>query len=260
MTTHKIDNDLYNRIPEEWWSERGLLHILKSATNPWRVPYFTRNLADLKIDPKGRTALEVGCGGGLLTEEIARMGFKVTGLDISEKSLEVARIHASESNLLIDYQYGTGDDLPYQDSTFNAVFCCDTLEHIENWDKVISEISRVLMPGGVFFYNTVNRTPESLKNAIKMMQEWWLTRFAPPNLHVWEMFITPDELNLSIEKHGLLNQGLTGTKFVGSAFQVFSAILLFKFRMISSVEFGTRIQTIEGDDTSVNYMGYAVKP
>lgn len=260
MISKQIDNDLYDRIPESWWDEKGFLYILKSATNPWRVPYFTRILAELNIDPKEKLALEVGCGGGLLTEEIVRMGFKTIGIDPSEKSLEIARIHAKEGNLDIHYQHGYGDDLPYEDNTFKAVFCCDTLEHIKNWDKVINEISRVLMPGGIFFYNTVNRTPDSLKNSIQMMQEWWLTRFAPPNTHVWEMFITPEELRASIEKYGLLNKDITGTRQVGNAFQIFFAILMYKTGLITSAEFGNHIRAVEGDDISVNYIGYAVKP
>jgi 2-polyprenyl-6-hydroxyphenyl methylase/3-demethylubiquinone-9 3-methyltransferase len=257
---NQIDNDIYNRIPEEWWSKKGFLNILQSATNPWRVPYFRRILAEIKIDPQQKKALEVGCGGGLLTEEIAKMGFTTTGLDVSLPSLEVAHRHAKENGLEIDYQHGFGDKLPFTDASFDAVFCCDTLEHITNWDETVREISRVLKPGGVFFYNTVNRTSESMKNTIKMMQEWWPTRFAPPNTHVWEMFITPEELRASIESNGLIPKGLRGTKFIGTAFQVFSAILLYKFGMIASADFGSRIQAVEGDDISVNYMGYAVKP
>lgn len=259
MTSHQIDNDLYDRMPESWWSEKGFLNILQSATNPWRVPYFKRILAELQINPADKRALEVGCGGGLLTEEIARMGFRVTGLDPSEKSLEIARIHAQKNDLDINYQYGFGNDLSYDEKTFDAVFCCDTLEHIQHWDRTISEISRVLTSGGVFFYNTVNRTPESLRNSIQMMQDWWLTRFAPPNTHVWEMFITPEELKASINKHGLVNKDVVGTKYVGSAFQIVFAILLYKMGRLSSAEFGRRIRAVEGDDITVNYMGYAIK-
>ncbi len=82
--TPQIDNDVYNRLADTWWDENGLLNILKAAVNPWRVPYFQRILAELRIDPKGKRALDVGCGGGLLAEEFASMGFAVTGIDPSE--------------------------------------------------------------------------------------------------------------------------------------------------------------------------------
>ena len=90
-TTPQIDNDVYNRLADTWWDEKGLLNILKATVNPWRVPYFQRILTRLQIDPKGKRALDVGCGGGLLAEEFATMGFAVTGIDPSETSLAVAR-------------------------------------------------------------------------------------------------------------------------------------------------------------------------
>ncbi len=259
MTTGAIDNDLYDREPESWWSENGFLNLLQSATNPWRLPYFKRVLSELNLDPGRKRALEVGCGGGLLSEEIARMGYRVIGVDPSEKSLAVARRHAQENHLEIDYQHGIGEHLPFDPHSFDIALCCDVLEHVKNWEAVISEVSRVLAPGGVFFYNTVNRTATSYKNAIRMMQEMWLTRFAPPRMHVWEMFITPDELMGALEKYGLDHKEIVGARSEGSAFQVVSAILLHRVGIINSAEFGKRIRETESPDTSVNYMGYAIK-
>jgi len=255
----EIDNDIYNRMSDSWWSQNGFLNLLQSATNPWRVPYFKRVLAELRIEPAGRQALEIGCGGGLLTEEIARMGFSVTGIDPSRKSLEVANAHARQSGLRIDYQLGFGENLPFDAATFDVVFCCDVLEHIWNWDEAIGESARVLRPNGIFFYNTVNRTRSSKLDAIKMMQEWWPTRFAPPNTHVWEMFITPQELEASAAGHGLSNLDVVGTEHIGSAAEIILAILLYKSAIITSAEFGRRIRAVEGPDVSVNYMGYAIK-
>src|SRR5438105_15848127 len=94
LTMRPIDNDIYDRLADTWWRENGFLNLLQTTLNPWRVPYFKRALAALKIDPHGSRALDVGCGGGLLTEEVAAMGFSVTGIDPSRRSLEIARAHA----------------------------------------------------------------------------------------------------------------------------------------------------------------------
>ena len=100
----------------------------------------------LGINPQGKTALEVGSGGGILTEEICKMGFTTTGIDPPEESVLTATNHAKASGLNIKYEKGRGENLPYADDSFDFVFCCDVLEHVQDLPKVISEISRVLKP------------------------------------------------------------------------------------------------------------------
>jgi len=131
------------------------------------------------------------------------MGFDVTGIDPSEHSLQIATSHAKANRLRINYEQGTGEALPYRDNSFDIVFCCDVLEHVRNLPKVISEISRVLKPGGVFCYDTLNRTFMSKLVAINISQVWKRWAFAPPNLHVWEMFIKPDELKSLLGQNNL---------------------------------------------------------
>ena len=256
--TPQIDNDVYDRLAHTWWDEHGLLNILKAAVNPWRVPYFQHILKELGIDPKGKRALDVGCGGGLLAEEFATMGFAVTGIDPSEQSLAIARAHATENRLQIDYRLGYGDALPFEKERFEVVYCCDVLEHIPNWDAVIGEIARVLKQHGVFFYDTINRTMFSKLVVIKLAQEWRLTRFFPPNVHVWEMFITPEELTTSLAQHGLRNQDLRGTN-LGNPVRMIGAMWLYKQEKISGSEFGRRIGFREGTNLAGSYMGYALK-
>ena len=187
----KIDNNLYNANGDIWWKPDTVLHLLKTSVNPWRVGYANSIIKRLGIDPKGKTALEVGSGGGILTEEICKMGFTTTGIEPSEESRQTAANHAKASGLDIRYEKGTGENLPYADRSFDFVFCCDVLEHVQDLPKVISEISRVLKPGGVFIYDTLNRTFISKLVAIKIWQEWKRWAFMPPNVHVWEMFIKP---------------------------------------------------------------------
>src|SRR6185437_10641385 len=101
------------------------------------------------VDPRGKVSVDIGCGGGLLAEEMARMGATVIGIDPSPNSLATARAHAAERGLVIDYRLGTGEDLPLQDASADIVYCVDVLEHVHDLDKVISETARVLKPGGL---------------------------------------------------------------------------------------------------------------
>ena len=183
----QINNALYNEQGNTWWDENQCLHLLKSSVNPARVGYFRRLLDQvLKFDYRGAAALDVGCGGGILAEEFAAMGFRVTGIDPSEQSLHAARRHAQSMKLSIQYREGTGESIPSADSAYPVVYCCDVLEHVRDLPRVISEIYRVTKPGGAFFFDTLNRTFVSKLVAIKVWQEWKSTAFMPPRLHEWE--------------------------------------------------------------------------
>ncbi len=131
----RIDNDLYNEAGDIWWNNNTVLHLLKSSVNPWRAGYQINTLKKLGIDPKGKTALEVGSGGGILTEEIAKMGFTTTGIEPTDQSIQPATNHAKASGLNIKYDKGFGESLPYADNSFDAVFCCDVLEHVQDLPK-----------------------------------------------------------------------------------------------------------------------------
>ena len=223
------------------------------------MPYFERVLAQLKIEPQSKRALDVGCGGGVLAAEFAAMGFIVTGLDPSDQWLEAARAQAAQSGLNIDYRFGHGDKLPFENESFEVVYCCDVLEHIQNWNAVIGEVARVLKRSGVFLYDTINRTMFSKITMIKMAQEWKFTCLAPPNLHVWEMFITPDELKASLARHGLQNKDLVGTKMNGNPIKMILALMRYKAGKVSGAELGKNIGLKEGTNISSSYMSYAMK-
>src|SRR6476661_337945 len=169
---NNINNEVYKTDGDTWWKPDHILHLLKTSINPWRVGYSTGIIKKIGIEPKDKKALEVGSGGGILTEEIYKMGFTTTGIDPAQESLQAARNHATAERLDITYEQGTGEQLPYPDQSFDCVFCCDVLEHVRDLPKVIAEISRVLKPNGVFFYDTLNRTFISKIVAIKIWQEW----------------------------------------------------------------------------------------
>lgn len=255
----QIDNQVYDRLADTWWDENGLLHILKSFINPWRVPYFQRILTQRQVNPHGKRALDLGCGGGLLAEEFAAMGFDVTGIDPSGESLAIAQAHAAKNGLRIDYQRGYGDALPFANETFEVAYCCDVLEHLPDWDSAIGELGRVLKPNGIFLFDTINRTVFSKVVAINLLQEWPYTRVLPPNMHVWRMFITPSELRASLERHGLHLQDMRGTSFSAHPIRMLHAIRQYKAGSISGDELGKRIGLREGSNLAGSYMGYAVK-
>jgi 2-polyprenyl-6-hydroxyphenyl methylase/3-demethylubiquinone-9 3-methyltransferase len=256
----RIDNGVYAVQSDQWWQPESAWYQMTVTFNPARVGYAKKKLIEeFKIDPLATAALEVGCGGGLLTEEIARMGFATTGIDPSEPSLRVAANHALESGLNIRYLIGSGESLPFEDRSFGAVFCCDVLEHVRDLPKVISEISRVLKPGGVFYYDTLNRTWASLLVAIKIGQVWKRWAFFPPNLHVWRMFIKPREMRSILRLNGL-----EWKEHRGMMPDVRIPRLLGYLRKRAKGEWtygelAGRVRMIESRITAVMYMGYAVK-
>ena len=255
----KIDNKLYNGAGDIWWTPTTVLHLLKSSVNPWRVGYAHRTIKKLGIDPIGKSALEVGSGGGILTEEIRKMGFDTTGIEPSEESIRTASEHARANGLNIKYDKGFGENLPYADNHFDCVFCCDVLEHVQDLPKVISEISRVLKPKGVFFYDTLNRTFISKLVAIKIWQEWKRWAFMPPNLHVWEMFIKPNEMRELLEKNGF-----EWKEHHGSSPNVSIPKMLGYLRKRAKGEWsfedlGKKFWLVDSKDMNILYAGHAIK-
>jgi 2-polyprenyl-6-hydroxyphenyl methylase/3-demethylubiquinone-9 3-methyltransferase len=256
----RIDNGVYAVQSDQWWQPGSAWYQMTVTFNPARVGYAKKKLLEeLGIDPRATAALEVGCGGGFLTEEIARMGFATTGVDPSGPSIRVASEHARASELDIRYLTGAGEALPFEDRSFGAVFCCDVLEHVRDLPKVISEISRVLKPGGVFYYDTINRTWASLLVAIKIGQEWKRWAFFPPNLHVWRMFIKPGEMRSLLRRNGL-----EWKEHRGMMPDVPIPRLLGYLRKRAKGEWtygelAGRVRMIESRITAVQYMGYAVK-
>src|SRR5258708_18405479 len=153
-----VDNELYNRLSHTWWDENAPLGLLRTWLNPARFGYLQKVLAEQAIrDPQSMSLLDAGCGGGLLAEELARLGCHVTGVDPSEPSLETARVHARLAGLEITYVTGSCQQLPFATASFDMVVCCDVLEHLQEIEAGIGEMARVLKPGGIFFYDTLNR-------------------------------------------------------------------------------------------------------
>lgn len=255
-----VDNLLYDRLAAGWWDERGFLHSL-AALNPARFGYMRRVLTEeLRLTPTDLQVLDVGCGGGLLAEEFARLGCTVTGVDPSEESVASAREHAADQGFAIGYRRASGEALPFASASFDVVYCCDVLEHVDDLRQVIAETARVLKPGGVYLYDTINRTPQSWLLVIQLLQEWRWTALMPPGLHDWHMFIRPAELERLLKQQGLQPIGLTGLKPRAHPLHLLRALRQRKRGWLTYAEVFDRMDLGESSDTSVYYIGHARKP
>lgn len=255
-----INNDIYDTKGHTWWDENESAATLRFFINPVRFAYFQRIVAArTEAGWRPKTVLDVGCGGGFLTEEFAKAGFEVTGIDPSETSLTCAREHAISGGLAIKYLTGRGESIPAESKSSDVVLCCDVLEHVEAIEPVLREVSRVLKPGGAFLYDTINRTPASYLVAIKVLQDWRWTAQHEPRGHVWHMFIKPGELNAALARTGLTpceNRGIAASA------HPLSVLMNLRRRVKGEITFrelGYRMGLRESDDLSMSYMGYAVK-
>jgi 2-polyprenyl-6-hydroxyphenyl methylase / 3-demethylubiquinone-9 3-methyltransferase len=255
-----INNQIYEEFAQTWWDENEFLHLLKVMVNPWRVPYFRNALFKYYgQDLRQVRLLDIGCGGGVLTEEFAALGCKVTGIDISPQSVAAAKKHAALSGLSIDYQVGSGTNLSFDSNSFEAVSCCDVLEHIRDWKLVLAEAKRVLKPGGLFFFDTINRTLKSKAVMIYILQEFPFTKLMPKDTHIWEMFITPKEMMAAVQEQEMVVQDIKGSKIAQNPLVVLWAIRQQKRGKSTFAELGRRLKLELDGDLSLNYLGYTRK-
>lgn len=255
-----VDNDVYDRLGASWWDETSPLNALQGSITPGRFAYFRDVLTrQLSAGPAGLRVLDIGCGGGFLAEEFAALGCLVTGVDPSPVSVSAARAHAAVRGLPIGYRVGSGENLPAADAAFDVACCCDVLEHVSDLDRVISETARVLRPGGLYLFDTINRTRRSRLLAIKVMQQWPLTRLTDVAFHDWDMFITPAELAGILERHGLAPAEMTGLGTRAKPLAVLRGLASARRGRITYGELSRRLNVGRVSSTAVSYMGFAVK-
>ncbi len=256
----KVNNEIYEVYGDGWWNDDAefAFSSLRHCLNPVRYGYFKRILQGLRVP--GKAILDVGCGGGFLAEEFAGDGFRVTGIDPSERSVAAARKHAAQSGLDIRYEVGRGETMPFPDGSFDLVACCDVLEHVDDLEKVLREVSRLLKPGGVFFYDTVNRTWRSKIAIIKIWQEWPFTRCCPRNTHVWEKFIKPAELTAIMQSCDLVHREMKGiAPGKRNYLRLLRNLRAIKTGKMRGEEMVAALQLSECEDLHMSYMGYAVR-
>ncbi|MFP3384187.1 bifunctional 2-polyprenyl-6-hydroxyphenol methylase/3-demethylubiquinol 3-O-methyltransferase UbiG [Tritonibacter sp. SIMBA_163] len=197
----------FEAMAAEWWDPNGKfkpLHML----NPCRLDYITRQIAgeferDLTSDAPfaGLRILDIGCGGGLLSEPMARLGADVVGADAAEGNLPVARIHAEQSGLEIDYRHTTAEALAEAGEAFDVILNMEVVEHVADPLSYLTATQQLLKPGGLQICSTINRNPKSYAMAIVGAEV--VMRWLPRGTHEWSKFITPDELFDLLSQAGL---------------------------------------------------------
>lgn len=197
----------FEAMAAEWWDLEGKfkpLHML----NPCRLDYITRQIAyefdrDLKAEKpfKGLRILDIGCGGGLLCEPMARLGADVVGADAAERNIKVAQVHAQQSDLQIDYRFTTAEDMAAVGEQFDIVLNMEVIEHVADPPGFLKACHDLLCPGGLHICSTLNRTAKSFVFAIIGAE--YVMRWLPKGTHEWDKFITPDELLGMMSKAGL---------------------------------------------------------
>ena len=197
----------FEAMAAEWWDPKGKFKPLHMM-NPVRLGYITTQIAaefgrDLKapLPFEGLRLLDIGCGGGLLSEPMARLGAQVVGADAAAKNIEVARIHADQVGLQIDYRAETAESLLAAGESYDAVLAMEIVEHVADPPGFVASCHDLLRPGGVLVMSTLNRTLRSYGAAIIGAE--WVMRWLPRGTHEWQRFVTPDELAEMMQKAGL---------------------------------------------------------
>ena len=197
----------FEAMAAEWWNPNGKfkpLHML----NPCRLDYITSQIASefdrdiaAPMPFAGLRILDIGCGGGLLSEPMARLGAEVVGADPAPRNIPVARLHAEQSGLLIEYRLTTAEELAAAGEQFDVVLNMEVVEHVPDPQRFLTACQTLLKPGGLMICSTLNRNAKSFGMAIIGAE--WVMRWLPKGTHDWRKFITPDELAEFIRRAGL---------------------------------------------------------
>ena len=232
----------FEAMAAEWWDPTGKFKPLHMM-NPVRLDYITSQIAaefgrDLKADKpfEGLRILDIGCGGGLLSEPMARLGADVVGADAAPRNIPVAQIHAEQSGLKIDYRHTTAEAMAEAGEQFDIVLNMEVVEHVADPLAYLTACQQLLKPNGLMLCSTINRNPKSFAMAIVGAE--YVMRWLPKGTHEWSKFITPDELFELIS-----NAGLTPVDRKG---YVFNPI--------------TWVWSISDRDLTVNYVTASTKP
>ena len=191
------DLSIYGTYASHWWDGSQRFLRLLSNLVPARLSYFDEVVSTWQ----GQTVLDLGCGGGFMSEALAKRGATVIGIDPSEAAVAAAQTHARTEGLEIDYRVSSGEALPLANGSIDCVVCVDVLEHVADVDRVIDEIARVLKPGGLFLFDTINRT--MLASFVIVFVGERVLRLLPRGTHDPAKFITPAELSAKLVARGL---------------------------------------------------------
>ena len=217
MTTiNKTEIDKFSKLANEWWYPYGKfkpLHLF----NPVRIKFIKEKLISyFKLDPSSKeplkkiSLLDIGCGGGLLCEPMKRLGAEVTGIDASKNNIEVAKIHAREMDLNINYINCSPENLTF-DKKFDVILNMEVVEHVSDLDLFIKNCSKLLKKNGIMFVATINKNLKSYFFAVLGAE--YILRWLPIGTHDWEKFLTPNKLKIITTKYNFSSDEVVGMKF-----------------------------------------------
>ena len=215
-TINKKEIEKFSKIAEEWWDPTGKFKPLHKF-NPIRISYIKNNiirsfkLDNTNIKPlKKVKILDIGCGGGLLSEPMCRLGAEVIGIDASNKNINVAKLHAKKNNLNIKYICSSPEDLNTKDK-FDVILNMEIIEHVEDVKTFLESCSKLLKKNGIMFVATLNKTLKSYLFAIVGAE--YILRWLPIGTHEWEKFVKPEDLTNLLKKYNFSLDSLDGMKF-----------------------------------------------
>tara|TARA_B100002019_G_scaffold46540_2_gene39211 strand:+ start:1381 stop:2109 length:729 start_codon:yes stop_codon:yes gene_type:complete len=214
-TINKKEIEKFSKIAEEWWDPNGKFKPLHKF-NPIRISFIKDNIIkSLKLEKKNKPLekikiLDIGCGGGLLSEPMSILGADVVGIDASSKNINVAKLHAKKNNLDIKYICTSPENLKI-DKKFDVILNMEIVEHVEDINLFLQSCSKLLRKKGIMFVATLNKTLKSYLFAIIGAE--YVLRWLPIGTHDWEKFVTPNQLIKILEKNNLKLDILTGMKF-----------------------------------------------
>jgi 2-polyprenyl-6-hydroxyphenyl methylase / 3-demethylubiquinone-9 3-methyltransferase len=207
----------FSRLSGQWWDARGPMAPLHKF-NPVRLAFIRDRVAAhfgrdaTQLDSlAGLRMLDIGCGAGILSEPLARLGATLVGIDPSESNIAVARHHAAQSGLAIDYRATTAEVLAAAGERFDVVLAMEVVEHVADADLFIELAAELVKPGGLLFVATLNRTLKSF--ALAIVGAEYILRWLPRGTHQWDKFITPNELEIAIEQGGMHIIGESGMMY-----------------------------------------------
>ena len=218
MKNNTINNkeiEKFSKIAEEWWDPHGKFKPLHKF-NPIRISYIKESIINsFKLQEKVRPLkkvkiLDIGCGGGLLSEPMSRLGAEVMGIDASDKNIEIAKFHAKKDNLNIKYLCASPEQLNIS-TKFDVILNMEIVEHVKDVDFFLQSCSKLLRKNGIMFVATINRTLKSYFFAIIGAE--YILRWLPIGTHEWEKFVKPGELEKILKKYDLRLDSLDGMKF-----------------------------------------------
>ena len=214
-SVNKKEIEKFSKIAAEWWNPDGKFKPLHKF-NPIRIKYLKENIVNSfklknKINPlTGLNILDIGCGGGLLSEPISRLGANVTGIDASDKNIKVAKLHSEKNKLKINYFCSSPEKLKVKEK-FDVILNMEIIEHVEDIDFFLKSCSKLLKKNGLMFVTTINRTLKSYVFAIVGAE--YILRWLPIGTHEWEKFVKPEELKKNLMKYNLTLHNLDGMNF-----------------------------------------------